>query len=38
MFGSIEQALAEMVRVAKPGGAPILVGDEGMSEKGAALG
>ena len=32
MFGSIEQALAEMVRVAKPG-APILVGDEGMSEK-----
>ncbi|WP_461361904.1 class I SAM-dependent methyltransferase [Candidatus Darwinibacter acetoxidans] len=32
MFGDIRQAIKEMVRVAKPG-APILIGDEGMSEK-----
>lgn len=31
MFGDRKRALAEMVRVAKPG-APILVSDEGMSE------
>ncbi len=32
MFGNIRKALAEMVRVAKPA-APIIVSDEGMSEK-----
>ncbi|HPT82676.1 MAG TPA: methyltransferase domain-containing protein [Limnochordia bacterium] len=32
MFGDVPGALREMVRVAKPG-APIVVGDEGMSEK-----
>lgn len=32
MFGSIEQGIGEMLRVAKPG-APILISDEGMSEK-----
>lgn len=31
MFGDVKRSIGEMVRVAKPG-APVLIGDEGMSE------